>query len=107
MRCFLSDVPRGTTLYCASKGRYGSRKMNASLDGLASPPPAAVSRRRAFHIMRGNGPVGACGRKSFMVHPGAVNVADVPNVDAHLGQVAAYMGARRPAAEAARKEERR
>ena len=80
MRCFLSDVPRGTTLYCASKGRYGSRKMNASLDGLASPPPAAVSRRRAFHIMRGNGPVGACGRKRFKVHPGAVNEADVPNV---------------------------
>ena len=80
MRCFLSDVPRGTTLYCASKGRYGSRKMNAALDGLASPPPAAVSRRRAFHIMRGNGPVGACGRKRFKVHPGAVNEADVPNV---------------------------
>ena len=80
MRCFLSDVPRGTTLYCACKGRYGSRKMNASLDGLASPPPAAVSRRRAFHIMRGNGPVGACGRKRFKVHPGAVNEADVPNV---------------------------
>ena len=80
MRCFLSDVPRGTTLYCASKGRNGSRKMNASLDGLASPPPAAVSRRRAFHIMRGNGPVGACGRKRFKVHPGAVNEADVPNV---------------------------
>ena len=36
MRCFLSDVPRGTTLYCASKGRYGSRKMNASLDGFVS-----------------------------------------------------------------------
>lgn len=28
MRCFLSDVPRGTTLYCASKGRYGSRNVD-------------------------------------------------------------------------------
>lgn len=46
MRCFLSDVPRGTTLYCASKGRYGSRKMNASLDGCwrrRHPPPSAVA----------------------------------------------------------------
>lgn len=47
---------------------------------LASPPPAAVSRRRAFHIMRENGLVSAYGRKRFKVHPGAVNEADVPNV---------------------------
>lgn len=62
--------------HAASKGRYGSRKIKASLERSG----VTVSRRRVCRIMRENGLVSAYGRKRFKVHPGAVNEADVPNV---------------------------
>lgn len=69
-------APAVVAAHAASKGRYGSRKIKASLERSG----VTVSRRRVCRIMRGNGPVSACGRKRFKVHPGAVNEADVPNV---------------------------
>lgn len=60
----------------ANEGRYGSRKIKASLERSG----VTVSRRRVCRIMRENGLVSAYGRKRFKVHPGAVNEADVPNV---------------------------
>lgn len=72
--------------HAAGKGRYGSRKMKAS----PGRSGVTVSRRRACRIMRGNGPVGAYGRKRFKAHPGAVNEADVPNA------VARGLGGRAP-----------
>lgn len=69
-------APAVVAAHAASKGRYGSRKIKASLERSG----VTVSRRRVCRIMRENGPVGAYGRKRFKVHPGAVNEADVPNV---------------------------
>ena len=69
-------APAVVAAHAASKGRYGSRKIKASLERSG----VTVSRRRVCRIMRENGLVSACGRKRFKVHPGAVNEADVPNV---------------------------
>lgn len=69
-------APAVVAAHAASKGRYGSRKIKASLERSG----VTVSRRRVCRIMRENGLVSACGRKRFTVHPGAVNEADVPNV---------------------------
>ena len=69
-------VPAVVAAHAASKGRYGSRKIKASLERSG----VTVSRRRVCRIMRENGLVSAYGRKRFKVHPGAVNEADVPNV---------------------------
>ena len=69
-------APAVVAAHAASKGRYGSRKIKASLERSG----VTVSRRRVCRIMRENGLAGAYGRKRFKVHPGAVNEADVPNV---------------------------
>lgn len=69
-------APAVVAAHAASKGRYGSRKIKASLERSGT----TVSRRRVCRIMRENGLVSAYGRKRFKVHPGAVNEADVPNV---------------------------
>ncbi|MFQ9230507.1 MAG: IS3 family transposase [Collinsella sp.] len=71
-----SGAPAVVAARAASKGRYGSRKIKASLERSG----VTVSRRRVCRIMRENGLVSAYGRKRFKVHPGAVNEADVPNV---------------------------
>ena len=68
-------APAVVAAHAASKGRYGSRKIKASLERSG----VTVSRRRVCRIMRGNGLVSAYGRKRFRVHPGAVDEADVPN----------------------------
>lgn len=69
-------APAVVAAHAASKGRYGSRKIKASLGRSG----VTVSRRRVCRIMRENGLASAYGRKRFKVHPGAVNEADVPNV---------------------------
>ena len=69
-------APAVVAAHAASKGRYGSRKIKASLERSG----VTVSRRRVCRIMRENGLVSAYGGKRFKVHPGAVNEADVPNV---------------------------
>ena len=69
-------APAVVAAHAASKGRYGSRKIKASLERSG----VTVSRRRVCRIMRENGLVSAYARKRFKVHPGAVNEADVPNV---------------------------
>ena len=68
-------APAVAAAHAASKGRYGSRKIKASLERSG----VTVSRRRVCRIMRGNGLSSAYGRKRFRVHPGAVDEADVPN----------------------------
>ena len=69
-------APAVVAAHAASKGRYGSRKIKASLERSG----VTVSRRRVCRIMRENGLASAYGRKRFKVHPGAVNEADVPNI---------------------------
>lgn len=55
----------------ASRGRYGARKIKATLsrDGIAA------SHGRICRIMRKNGLNGAYGRKRFKCHPGRPNEA--------------------------------
>lgn len=60
----------------ASRGRYGARKIKASL----ARRGITASRRRICRIMRENGLVSAYGRKKFKCHPGKPNEADLPNV---------------------------
>ena len=48
-------APAVVAARAASKGRYGSRKIKASLEGSG----VTVSRRRVCRIMEENGPVGA------------------------------------------------
>lgn len=69
-------APAVVAAHAASKGRYGPRKIEASLERSG----VTVGRRRVCRIMRENGLAGAYGRKRFKVHPGAVDEADVPNV---------------------------
>ena len=69
-------APAVVAAHAATKGRYGSRKIEASLERSG----VAVSRRRVCRIVGENGPASAYGGKRFKVHPGAVNEADVPNV---------------------------
>lgn len=73
-------APDVVAAHAASGGRYGSRKIKASLGRSG----ITVSRRRICRIMRENGLASAYGRKRFRVHPGAVNEADVPNVVARV-----------------------
>ena len=73
---FYGGVTAAAAAHAASKGRYGSRKIKASLERSG----VTVSRRRVCRIMRENGLAGAYGRKRLKVHPGAVNEADVANV---------------------------
>ncbi|WP_343007203.1 IS3 family transposase [Collinsella aerofaciens] len=72
----MSGATAAAAAHAASKGRNGSRKIKAS----PGRSGVTVSRRRVCRIMRENGLAGTYGRKRFKVHPGAVNVADVPNV---------------------------
>ncbi len=60
----------------ASRGRYGARKIKASL----ARRGITASRRRICRIMRENGLASAYGRKKFKCHPGKPNEADLPNV---------------------------
>lgn len=69
-------APAVVAAHAATKGRYGSRKIEASLERSG----VAVSRRRVCRIVGENGPASAYGGKRFKVHPGAVNEADVPSV---------------------------
>ena len=61
-----------------SRGRYGARKIKASLARRGIP----ASRRRICRIMRENGLNSAYGRRRFKCHPGRSNEADLPNVAA-------------------------
>lgn len=56
-------APAVVAAHAASKGRYGSRKIKASLERSG----VTVSRRRVCRIMRENGLVSAYGRKRFKV----------------------------------------
>ena len=71
-------APAVVAAHATSKGRYGPRKIKASLERSG----VIVSRRRVCRIMRENGLAGAYARKRFKVHPGAVNEADAPNLAA-------------------------
>ncbi|MDY4719502.1 MAG: IS3 family transposase, partial [Collinsella sp.] len=55
--------------HAESRGRYGSRKVKASLERRG----ISASRRRIARIMRENGLSSAYGRKRFKVHPGKPN----------------------------------
>ncbi len=70
----------------ASRGRYGARKIKASL----ARAGITASRRRICRIMRENGLASAYGRKRFKCRPGRPNDADLPNV------VARQFGGRAP-----------
>lgn len=74
----------------ASCGRYGARRIKASL----ARRGIAASRRRICRIMRENGLAGAYGRKKPECHPGRSNEADLPNV------AAGQFGGREPRAHA-------
>ena len=69
------DVPAA---HEASRGRYGARRIKASL----ARRGIAASRRRICRIMRENGLAGAYGRKKPECHPGRSNEADLPNAAA-------------------------
>ena len=62
--------------HAESRGRYGSRKVKASLERRG----ISASRRRIARIMRENGLSSAYGRKRFKVHPGKPNEAELPNL---------------------------
>lgn len=58
-------APAVVAAHAASKGRYGSRKIKASLERSG----VTVSRRRVCRITGENGLASAYGRKRFKVHP--------------------------------------
>ena len=62
--------------HAESKGRYGARKVKASLERRG----VVASRRRISRIMRENGLSSAYGSKRFKAHPGSPNEAELPNV---------------------------
>ena len=62
--------------HAESRGRYGSRKVKASLERRG----ISASRRRIARVMRENGLSSAYGRKRFKVHPGKPNEAELPNL---------------------------
>lgn len=68
--------PGVLAVHAESKGRYGARKVKASLERRG----VVASRRRISRIMRGNGLSSAYGRKRFEAHPGKPNEAELPNV---------------------------
>ena len=65
-------------VHSESKGRYGARKVKASLERRG----VSASRRRISRIMRENGLSSAYGRKRFKAHPGKPNEAEPPNLAA-------------------------
>lgn len=68
--------PDVLAVHAESKGRYGARKVKASLERRG----VVASRRRISRIMRGNGLSSAYGRRRFRAHPGKPNEAEPPNV---------------------------
>lgn len=68
--------PDVLAVHAESKGRYGARKVKASLERRG----VVASRRRISRIMRENGLSSAYGRKRFKAHPGKPNEAELPNV---------------------------
>lgn len=68
--------PDALAVHAESKGRYGARKVKASLERRG----VVASRRRISRIMRGNGLPSAYGRRRFRAHPGKPNEAELPNV---------------------------
>ena len=68
--------PDVLAVHAESKGRYGARKVKASLERRG----VVASRRRISCIMRENGLSSAYGRKRFKAHPGKPNEAELPNV---------------------------
>ncbi len=76
LRTLMSGATAAAAAHAASKGRYGSRKIKASLERSG----VTVSRRRVCRIMRENGLASAYGRKRFKVHPGRSTRPTCPNV---------------------------
>ncbi len=70
--------PDALAAHEASRGRYGARKIKASL----ARRGVAASRRRICRIMRESGLASAYGRKKPECHPGRSNEADPPNAAA-------------------------
>lgn len=68
--------PGVLAVHAESKGRYGARKVKASLERRG----VVASRGRISRIMRGNGLSSAYGRRCFRAHPGKPNEAELPNV---------------------------
>ena len=68
--------PDVLAVHAESKGRYGARKVKASLERRG----VVASRRRISRIMRENGLSSAYGGKRFKAHPGKPNEAELPNV---------------------------
>ena len=67
--------PDALAVHAESKGRYGARKVKASLERRG----VVASRRRISRIMRESGLSSAYGRKRFEAHPGKPNEAELPN----------------------------
>lgn len=67
--------PDVLAVHAESKGRYGARKVEASLERRG----VVASRRRISRIMRENGLSSAYGRKRFEAHPGKPSEAEPPN----------------------------
>lgn len=68
--------PDVLAVHAESRGRYGARKVKASLERRR----VVASRGRISRIMRGNGLSSAYGRRRFRAHPGKPNEAELPNV---------------------------
>ncbi len=68
--------PDALAVHAESRGRYGARKVKASLERRG----VVASCRRISRIMRGNGLSSAYGRRRFRAHPGKPNEAEPPNV---------------------------
>ena len=68
--------PDALAAHAESRGRYGSRKVKASLERRG----VVASRRRISRIMRGSGLSSAYGRRRFRAHPGKPDEAEPPNV---------------------------
>lgn len=68
--------PDVLAVHAEGKGRYGARKVKASLERRG----VVASRRRISRIMGENGLSSAYGRKRFKAHPGKPNEAELPNV---------------------------
>ena len=64
--------PDVLAVHAESKGRYGARKVKASLERRG----VVASRRRISRIMRGERPLERAWRKRFKAHPGKPNEAE-------------------------------
>ena len=69
-------APDVLAAHAESKGRYGARRVKASLERRG----VVASRRRISRIMRENGLSSAYGTKRFKAHPGKPNEAELPNL---------------------------